>query len=236
MEAEFVEILGRAQKKNIFLIGDLHLKLYSQLIKIKKTNPTLINKIVVYDPEGEICFNAGYIQNVKRGIIHDFWEQIGMGLDEGTKEQRTDFLKEKLLDEDETEEIKDVLDDVINDYTVDIASNEYLRKWTDKLKSYSKDLYLTLKEGIEDVEYSRELPIAEGVKNFLIIIVGNKIIKLRLWFDVLDYIYSTQKLIIIESSKDRLSFNDLLIKTKENYSREIVKQTKKYTDYLLVIN
>ena len=91
----------------------------------------------------------------------------------------------------------------------------------------------------ELVNFVEGLPSSVMENQYLFIVVSNKIVINNMWNDLLDYIYNTaSRMLIYESTKDRLSIEQLLIKSHYTGQFNVLelRATKKYIDKLIRIH
>ena len=143
--------------------------------------------------------------------------------------------------EDLKEEMTETIDVVLEDFDIP-QSNKYMDKWIEKVRN------LNVSELTRDypeitvpplINFVEGLPNSSMEQNYLFVIVSNKIIVNNLWNDTLDYIYNSDaRLIVFESTKDRLNIENLLLKTHFTKQYQIIelRKTKKYTDKLIKVN
>lgn len=243
MNTLLINTITEAQRIRLFIIGDDRLKLSKKISQLI-LGPQLAG-IDVYDPLGKIDFTCGKMYSLRKQIVERFW--IALGLE--------DFIRSTLLKKDKmnelnqnTEEAEDLkeemtetIDVVLEDFDIP-QSNKYMNKWIEKIRN------LNVSELIRDypeitipplINFVEGLPNSSMEQNYLFVIVSNKIIVNNLWNDTLDYIYNSDaRLIIFESTKDRLSIENLLLKTHFTKQYQIIelRKTKKYSDKLIKIN
>lgn len=243
MNTLLINTISEAQRVRLFIIGDDRLKLSKKISSLQFV-PQLAG-IDIYDPLGKIDFTCGKMYSLRKQIVERFW--IALGLEDFIrstllkKDKMNELNQNTVESEDLKEEMTETIDVVLEDFDIP-QSNKYMDKWIEKVRN------LNVSELTRDypeitvpplVNFVEGLPNSSMEQNYLFVIVSNKIIVNNLWNDTLDYIYNSDaRLIVFESTKDRLSIENLLLKTHFTKQYQIIelRKTKKYTDKLIKIN
>ena len=236
--------IEESRRYRLFIIGDDRLKLASTIAKMKMNIP--LSGIDIYDPKGKIDFVCGKLYKIRKEIVESFW--IELGLEEFI---RSPLLKKEKMNElnipgEDAEALKEemtnVIEAVIDTYDNDFSRNQYMTKWLEKVRNLNA---AELSKEYPDVVIPELVNFVEGLPStvmenqYLFIVVSNKIIVNNMWNDLLDYIYNTfSRMLIYESTKDRLSIEQLLVKSHYTGQFNVLelRATKKYVDKLIRIH
>lgn len=239
---ELNKIIQNNRFNRILILGDETLKAWIALKKL-----SFSGEIEIYDPKGKIAFKySEKSREYMRAIIDDIW--LGLSLDGLEKVDRLDKIQEAYEDPELMEEFEDAITTAVDtqrggEFDILYATNQYFKKWIDKLfadvkgkKKISNEIAKNLKPGIPGLKTTPEL---SGINDStLIVCVSNKIIVEDLFVDVMEEIFTYKhRFLFFESTKDRLSMHHLLrFNPNVVFEKIPIRQNKKYEDYLIKCN
>lgn len=236
--------IEQSQRYKLFIIGDDRLKLSTIISRMKLNVP--LSGIDIYDPKGKIDYVCGKMYKIRKEIVEAFWTELGLEEFIRSPLMRKEKMSELNIPGEDSEalreEMTDVIEAVIDTYDNDFTRNQYMSKWLEKVRSLNvAELSKEYPEAVipELVNFVEGLPSSVMENQYLFIVVSNKIVINNMWNDLLDYIYNTaSRMLIYESTKDRLSIEQLLIKSHYTGQFNVLelRATKKYIDKLIRIH